>query len=186
MISVTSAGDVCQYNDDCPPNKLCDRLNRRCINPCLHDSCGDNAECYAEDHTARCRCPPGTEGNPQVACQAITGRNPCVPNPCGLDALCEVDNGDPICFCPKGMTGNPFEHCIPEGDKCQGNPCGANSVCRVVNGEIKCFCIPGYEGNPPTVLCQLPANPCDPSPCGPNTRCSMLQNGLAKDRKSVV
>lgn len=178
-ISVSSIGDVCQYNEDCPPNKLCDRLNRRCINPCFEDSCGSNAECFTEDHTAKCRCLPGYEGNPQVACEG-SGPNPCVPNPCGLEAMCEVDNGDPICFCPKGMTGNPFEHCVPEGDKCQGNPCGPNSGCRVIQGQITCFCLPGYEGSPPVTACFVPENPCEPSPCGPNTRCNILNNGIAK------
>lgn len=111
IILVSSIGDVCQYNEDCPLDKLCDRLNRRCINPCNEDSCGDNAECYAENHGARCKCPLGYQGNPQVACDGSSIENPCEPNPCGIDAMCEIDNGDPICFCPKGMTGNPFEHC---------------------------------------------------------------------------
>jgi hypothetical protein len=101
---------VCQYNEDCPPNSLCDRLNRRCINVCSEDSCGENAECYVENHQSKCRCLPEFEGSPQIACFKIS-HNPCALNPCGLNALCEVDNGSPICFCPKGLTGNPFEQC---------------------------------------------------------------------------
>lgn len=59
-ISVSDYGPpVCQYNEDCPPNKLCDRLNRRCINPCFEDSCGDNAECVPKNHEATCICLPG-------------------------------------------------------------------------------------------------------------------------------
>lgn len=50
---------VCQYNEDCPPNKLCDRLNRRCMNPCFEDSCGENAECIPKNHGATCVCLPG-------------------------------------------------------------------------------------------------------------------------------
>lgn len=50
---------VCQYNEDCPPFKLCDRLNRRCISPCFEDSCGDNAECVPKNHEATCICLPG-------------------------------------------------------------------------------------------------------------------------------
>lgn len=102
--------NVCQYNEDCPPNKLCDRLNRRCINVCSEDSCGENAECFVENHKARCRCLQGFDGNAQISCRETT-YNPCAENPCGLHAMCEVDNGNPICFCPKGLTGNPFEQC---------------------------------------------------------------------------
>lgn len=110
QFSVEVDRDVCQYNEDCPPHTYCDRLNRRCINPCSDDICGDNAECYTEEHEPKCRCPPGFEGNPQIGCNGTTN-DPCLPNPCGVNAACENDNGNPICFCPKGLTGNPFEQC---------------------------------------------------------------------------
>ena len=102
--------NICQYNEDCPPTKYCDRLNRKCIDPCLESDCGTNANCYPENHQAQCKCLPGFQGNPHIEC-TLTSTNPCVPNPCGLDAMCENDNGNPICFCPKGLTGNPFEQC---------------------------------------------------------------------------
>lgn len=60
--------DVCQYNEDCPPNKLCDRLNRRCMNPCFEDSCGENADCIPKDHEPDCQCKPGYVGNPYISC----------------------------------------------------------------------------------------------------------------------
>lgn len=59
---------VCQYNEDCPPDKLCDRLNRLCINPCFEDSCGDNAQCIPKNHEIDCQCLPGYIGNPFVLC----------------------------------------------------------------------------------------------------------------------
>lgn len=59
---------VCQYNEDCPPDKLCDRLNRLCINPCSEDSCGEFAECWPENHQVQCRCLHGYHGNPYVEC----------------------------------------------------------------------------------------------------------------------
>lgn len=59
---------VCQYNEDCPPNLLCDRLNRKCINPCFEDSCGENADCMPENHGAKCTCRSGYIGNPYVHC----------------------------------------------------------------------------------------------------------------------
>lgn len=59
---------VCQYNEDCPPDKACDRLNRLCINPCSEDSCGENAECWPDNHQVQCRCLPGSYGNPYIEC----------------------------------------------------------------------------------------------------------------------
>lgn len=59
---------VCQYNEDCPPELLCDRLNRVCMNPCNEDSCGENAECIPANHGIECKCYAGFTGNPFVEC----------------------------------------------------------------------------------------------------------------------
>lgn len=67
-VAVESYKPICQYNEDCPPDKLCDRLNRICINPCFEDSCGENAECVPKNHKIDCRCPPGFNGNPYLSC----------------------------------------------------------------------------------------------------------------------
>lgn len=61
-------GSMCQYNEDCPPDKLCDRLNRVCKNPCQVDSCGTGAECTPVQHGVECRCPIGATGNPYIEC----------------------------------------------------------------------------------------------------------------------
>lgn len=68
LLVVLDYKPVCQYNEDCPPNKLCDRLNRICISPCFEDSCGENAECIAQNHGPDCRCLPGYFGNPYTIC----------------------------------------------------------------------------------------------------------------------
>nr|CAD7425818.1 unnamed protein product [Timema monikensis] len=193
---VSPVKNVCQYNEDCPPNKACDRLNRVCINPCFEDSCGENAECRPVNHAVECLCLNGFTGNPYVECGRVTGcrsdnecslSEACIngkcesPCHCGLNAICDVVNHQATCKCLQGYTGNPASGCVvPEGSNCEPDPCGPNSGCRVVNGSPLCFCLPEYEGNPPTKLCSLPSNPCDPSPCGPNTQCSILGNGFAK------
>jgi len=59
---------VCQYNEDCPPNKFCDRLNRVCLSPCMSDTCGRNAECVVENRESRCKCFDGFQGNPFHSC----------------------------------------------------------------------------------------------------------------------
>lgn len=68
LLVVLDYKPVCQYNEDCPPNKLCDRLNRICISPCFEDSCGENAECIGQNHGPDCRCLPGYFGNPYTIC----------------------------------------------------------------------------------------------------------------------
>lgn len=61
---------VCQYNEDCPPDKLCDRLNRICLNPCSLESCGENAVCYPNNHKAECHCLSGSVGNAYLSCSS--------------------------------------------------------------------------------------------------------------------
>lgn len=67
-VLVIESHSVCQYNEDCPPELLCDRLNRRCISPCNDDSCGVNAECVPENHGIQCKCLAGYKGNPFLEC----------------------------------------------------------------------------------------------------------------------
>ncbi|KAJ9598210.1 hypothetical protein L9F63_011093, partial [Diploptera punctata] len=164
---------ICHYNEDCPPHKLCDRLNRVCINPCQEDSCGLNAQCFAVNHGIDCKCLDGYSGNPFVECAHVTGcrsddecpsSTACInghcqsPCKCGLNAICEVLHHKatckclPVCSCPTGLVGNPFEHCStpPPADPCSPSPCGPNSVCRVRGGNAVCSCQPNYVGAPPS------------------------------------
>lgn len=67
-VLVMDSHSVCQYNEDCPPELLCDRLNRVCINPCSADKCGDNAECVPSNHGIECKCYAGYTGNPFLEC----------------------------------------------------------------------------------------------------------------------
>lgn len=68
IIIVVDSKSVCQYNEDCPPELLCDRLNRVCISPCAINKCGDNAECIPINHGIQCKCPSGFAGNPYLEC----------------------------------------------------------------------------------------------------------------------
>lgn len=68
LFLVMDSHSVCQYNEDCPPELLCDRLNRVCINPCSADKCGDNAECVPSNHGIECKCYAGYTGNPFLEC----------------------------------------------------------------------------------------------------------------------
>lgn len=163
LFLVIGIKNVCQYNEDCPPNKLCDRLNRICINPCFDDSCGENAECLPKDHGIECRCFEGYHGNPYTICDQIIGcrsntdcaqseaclNGQCTsPCQCGSYATCEVLNHEPLCKCPPGYQGNPAIACQPPSNPCNPNPCGLHALCENDNGNPICFCPKGLTGNP--------------------------------------
>lgn len=155
--------NICQYNEDCPPDKYCDRLNRRCINPCIEDSCGENAECFPTNHAIECRCWDEYVGNPYVECSRILGcrsdqecnqyeacvNGQCVsPCQCGIYAICDVINHQAFCKCPAGYTGNPEIACQPPQNPCEPNPCGLNALCELDRGNPICYCPKGLTGNP--------------------------------------
>lgn len=51
----------CSDNTDCDLSKSC--IDSKCIDPCsLSNSCGQNANCYVENHIGVCTCHPGTTG----------------------------------------------------------------------------------------------------------------------------
>lgn len=154
---------ICQYNEDCPPDKLCDRLNRRCINPCQVDSCGHNAECTPVNHHIDCQCPKGFVGNPYIECSKTQGcrsdsecnsYEACIngkcdsPCRCGASALCDVINHKAICKCPLGYTGDALRGCVPPSNPCEPNPCGLHALCELDRGNPVCYCPNGLTGNP--------------------------------------
>lgn len=154
---------ICQYNEDCPPTKLCDRLNRRCINPCSVDACGENAVCNAVNHGIECSCLNGFVGNPYIECSKVQGcrrdsecasSEACIngqcdsPCRCGVSALCEVVNHRPICRCPNGYSGDPNIGCNPPTNACEPSPCGTNAICELDRGNPICICPKGLTGNP--------------------------------------
>ncbi|GFG35532.1 hypothetical protein Cfor_09648, partial [Coptotermes formosanus] len=177
---------ICHYNEDCPPHKLCDRLNRVCINPCVEDSCGENAQCLAVNHGIECKCLDGFLGNPYVEClrgchrdddcptteSCINGQcqSPCK---CGLNAICEVLYHKAICKCLQGYSGSPSAGCQGPSNPCDPNPCGINAKCEIDNGNPICFCPKGLTGNP-FRNCIPEGDKCEPNPCGPNSGCRVV------------
>ncbi|XP_037295454.1 uncharacterized protein LOC119189544 isoform X2 [Manduca sexta] len=181
---------VCQYNEDCPPELLCDTLNRVCISPCAVNKCGENAECVPFNHDSQCRCPAGFTGNAFLECHQVQGcrsDNECAnseacingkcgsPCKCGINAICDVLNHRASCKCLAGYTGNPLIGCEPPSNPCVPNPCGTNALCETDNGNPICVCPKGLTGNP-FKNCIPEGNECEPNPCGPYSGCRLIDD----------
>lgn len=167
----------CKINADCPYDKAC--LNENCVNPCTHGQvrCGSGAECLPQNHQAVCKCPPGTQGSPFVAC--ITGhcqynedcadheacdrlnrvcRPVCEQETCATNALCVGRRHQPQCECRAGFLGNPYVQCDlpkqePKPECTQDSECASKLAC----------------------INQRCADPCaTPHVCSPQQTCTVL------------
>ncbi|KAG0720310.1 Neurogenic locus notch 3 [Chionoecetes opilio] len=63
----------CTQSNECPKNRACYMF--QCMNPCYYSHtmdresvCGENADCYVENHAPTCSCPPGYIGDPTRGC----------------------------------------------------------------------------------------------------------------------
>ncbi|KAB7496769.1 hypothetical protein Anas_09923 [Armadillidium nasatum] len=142
----------CAINNDCEDDKAC--YEGVCANPCLvGNPCASNAECYAEQHQAKCRCPSGLKGDGYTQCLVIGCRansncppdracinnqckDPCLENPCAPTSECLALNNQAMCRCPPGTYGNPQVRCdpVPEvecyrDEDCPGQHACLNEVC---------------------------------------------------------
>lgn len=95
---------ICQYNEDCPDDEACDRLNRVCRKVCDIDSCAQNAICEGRKHQPVCVCGPGLLGNPYIECSRQFDQPECT-----------SDSN-----CPNTLT------CVNR--RCE-NPCARSDIC---------------------------------------------------------
>ena len=167
----------CEVDPDCRTDQICH--NNKCINPCLLDNpCAINAICEAQNHAARCVCPPGLVGNPYVNCETVEcyvnrdcdTTKACIQNqcldPCLLDnvcaptAICRVINHDASCTCPPGYIGDPMVLCTPKQEPIPDLvvECEVDSDCPSGRACINQRCVnPCYELNPcdVTAVCSV-------------------------------
>ncbi|XP_047739046.1 uncharacterized protein LOC108675679 isoform X4 [Hyalella azteca] len=168
----------CRSNSDCPPNHGC--VNEQCADPCLNNPCVPTAECVSLDHTAKCRCPAGTAGDPNIECLPI--QHP----------LCSVDSECPLQLaCINEECKNPCHHF---------EPCHDTANCRVIDTEpmrtMSCMC-DDSEVTKEDGVCELvpvirpvceadqqcpPKEACingfckDPCQCGANANCEIIEH----------
>ena len=115
--------DECQKDADCPLTKAC--VNKKCTDPCHHTRCGQGALCEVEYHLARCKCPPGQQGNPIIQCIRVG---------CLRDEDCDQ----------KEKCDYASQRCIP---LCVGQPCATGADCIAHNHKEDCRCNPPLQGD---------------------------------------
>lgn len=132
----------CQIDNDCNDNSVC--VKGVCREACSEglNPCANNAECFARNHAASCKCPPALPlGDPLTHCQKINvigepecrtdgdcpSRHACLRDqcreacnelkPCSDNSHCTVSDSIPfrtlICRCSEGYTPDEGGSCKP-------------------------------------------------------------------------
>ncbi|XP_047999459.1 uncharacterized protein LOC125236625 [Leguminivora glycinivorella] len=74
VASTSSSGEKCVQHSECPEKMACESESFQCVDPCLaliaHNKCGTAATCIVDEHVAKCRCDPGTVGDPYKSCSS--------------------------------------------------------------------------------------------------------------------
>lgn len=110
----------CKGDFECADDKAC--INKECQDPCLFETCGQNAVCKARSHRATCICLPNHKGDPYTNCrpyECLTDpdcpdtlacrQEKCVdPCKCAINAECDPRNHRGYCTCLTGYTGDPY------------------------------------------------------------------------------
>lgn len=133
----------CEIDNDCNDDSVC--ISGICRYACSFEGknpCANNAECFARNHAASCKCPPALPlGDPLVQCQRIPvigapecrydsdcpSHHACLKEecreacnelkPCTGNARCSVSDSVPfrtlICRCPDGFIPEEGGSCKP-------------------------------------------------------------------------
>ena len=147
-----SFADECRKNSDCPQDKAC--VSENCVDPCIGATCGQNADCDAISHRAKCTCASGLQGNPYVSC---------LPVGCSRDSDCR----------DREQCDLSTQNCE---ELCSGNRCAEGAECIARNHRELCTCLPPLEGDG-DAFCSSPIE-ADPEPecrldhdCPPKMAC---------------
>ena len=159
-------------NEGCPPSLTC--ISGQCKDPCfVNNPCASNALCFSDKHKAKCRCPPGLEGDPYINCEIrkceddsycpqdhICLENkcidPCVHTKCAFGALCIPKGHQGMCKCPAGYQGDPALKC----EQTEEPACTRDKECEVglICSNNQCH------------------DPCISNVCGNNTDCQVVES----------
>lgn len=158
----------CLQDSDCPSDKNC--INSQCRDACaVENRCGQNAQCYVENHQRKCKCRSGFVGNPVDVCRPIID--------CSSDSNCPGNLAclsDRRCGCPANFN-RVLDYCTNRLTNCSTNsPCPDNQECIYSGSESGfCVCPRGFRANSDGSCRDV--NECSNQlTCGPNTQCVNL------------
>ena len=121
----------CVSNTDCAGERTC--VRNKCVDVCsLPNVCGQNTNCRATNHIARCFCLPGFTGDPQLGCtqlQLCTVEEQC---PSGM--LCSFG----ICSPPCQSSRDCLDQQLCQGGSCIAK-CGDSSQCPPLHSCQVCI-----------------------------------------------
>lgn len=170
----------CEIDADCNDNSAC--VKGVCHNACSiegRNPCASNAECFARNHAASCKCPSALPlGDPLTYCEKITvigepecrmdgdcpSSHACLRDkcreacselkPCAGNSRCSVSDSVPfrtlICRCPEGYTPDEGGSCVPS--QLPSLSCSSDQDCSDTESCVNRIC----------------RNPCN---CGDNAEC---------------
>ncbi|XP_065913510.1 keratin-associated protein 16-1-like [Dysidea avara] len=158
----------CQPGCGCPPGKLIDVTNNRCVQP---------SQCPVDCSAVLCAIPKCTTGVDTAV----------PPRECCPQCVCRVGNrtllpGDtyPLdcntCTCTKnGLVACTEKACLP-ADPCESVTCPTGSQCEVFEPTGETFCNPSCDldngGCPTGQTCSLQQVQCVRAPCPPVVQCT--------------
>ena len=149
----------CYSDDDCGYTEVC--YQGSCADACQITKCGANARCEASFHSARCSCPDGYTGNPQIACTRCK-YHPIARN---VNTFCLMLTNEKFFLVglpvpPEVPVGCASDDDCPEYTACRNRkcinpcaldkPCAPSAICKVVNHNPVCTCPNGFIGSPYT------------------------------------
>lgn len=170
----------CEINSDCNDDSVCIRgICRNACSPEGQNPCASNAECFARNHAAACKCPSALpSGDPLTHCQRIPvigepecrvdsdcpSKHACLRDqcreacselkPCTGNARCSVSDSIPfrtlVCRCPEGYIPDEGGACKPA--QLPSPSCSSDQDCSEQESCVNRIC----------------RNPCN---CGENAEC---------------
>lgn len=153
---------------DCPDQSVC--LQDKCVNPCDHKSCGNNAVCTVENRKAVCTCPLRYVPSPN-GCVRMT-----------VSCSSDKDCGNEVCYGGQCRAACRDNNDCSSGERCLQNkcmtPCSDHSQCRDDQACVNSTCVIGCRSNkfcPSEYACvnNICQDPCKLEGfCGPNAICS--------------
>ena len=123
----------CVSNVDCAADRTC--VRNKCVDVCsLPNVCGQNTECRATSHVARCFCRPGFTGDPTLGCtqlQLCTAEEQCA-----TGMLCSFGLCSPPCSSSRECLDNQI--CV--GGACLAK-CQDSTQCPLLHACQDGFCV---------------------------------------------